>query len=51
MRWNNPILGMVPPDKFIKIAEDSHLIIPLGAWVLRTACAFLKVFMSKDYHI
>ncbi|WP_313637926.1 EAL domain-containing protein [Paenibacillus sp.] len=42
MRWNNPILGMVPPDKFIKIAEDSHLIIPLGAWVLRTACAFLK---------
>lgn len=42
MRWNNPILGMVPPDKFIKIAEDSHLIIPLGAWVLRTACTFLK---------
>ncbi|KTD84079.1 putative bifunctional diguanylate cyclase/phosphodiesterase [Paenibacillus etheri] len=42
MRWNNPKLGKVPPDKFIKIAEDSHLIIPLGAWVLRTACAFLK---------
>lgn len=42
MRWNNPILGMVPPDKFIKIAEDCHLIIPLGAWVLRTACTFLK---------
>ncbi|MNO24525.1 Cyclic di-GMP phosphodiesterase Gmr [compost metagenome] len=42
MRWNSPTLGMVPPDKFIKIAEDSHLIIPLGAWVLRTACTFLK---------
>ncbi|WP_339318347.1 EAL domain-containing protein [Paenibacillus sp. FSL R10-2734] len=42
LRWNSPMLGMVPPDKFIKIAEDSHLIIPLGAWVLRTACTFLK---------
>lgn len=42
LRWNSPVLGMVPPDKFIKIAEDSHLIIPLGAWVLRTACTFLK---------
>lgn len=42
LRWNSPVLGMVSPDKFIKIAEDSHLIIPLGAWVLRTACTFLK---------
>jgi diguanylate cyclase (GGDEF)-like protein len=42
LRWNNPTLGMVSPDRFIKIAEDCHLIIPLGAWVLRTACTFLK---------
>jgi len=42
LRWNSPELGVVSPLKFIKVAEDSHLIIPLGAWVLSTACAFLK---------
>ncbi|MBY9077907.1 EAL domain-containing protein [Paenibacillus sp. HN-1] len=42
LRWKSPVLGYVSPLKFIKIAEDSHLIIPLGAWVLRNACAFLK---------
>lgn len=42
LRWNSPELGVVSPLKFIKVAEDSRLIIPLGAWVLNTACAFLK---------
>lgn len=42
LRWNSPDLGNISPHKFIKVAEDSHLIIPLGTWVLRTACAFLK---------
>ncbi len=42
LRWNNKELGSVPPLRFIKIAEEIHLIMPLGAWVLKRACAFIK---------
>jgi diguanylate cyclase (GGDEF)-like protein/PAS domain S-box-containing protein len=38
LRWNHPQRGMVPPDKFISIAEDSGLIVEIGAWVLRQGC-------------
>jgi len=38
MRWYNPELGQVGPDRFIPIAEDTRLIVELGAWILSTAC-------------
>jgi diguanylate cyclase (GGDEF)-like protein len=42
LRWNHPERGMVAPGEFIRIAEESGLILPIGQWVLEVACARLK---------
>lgn len=42
VRWRHPQRGMIPPAQFISIAEDSGLMIPLGDWILETACSHVS---------
>jgi len=49
IRWAHPIRGMVPPADFIPLAEETGLILPLGAWVIEAACAQLKAWQYRDH--
>ena len=47
LRWQHPRLGQVPPGNFIALAEESGLILPIGLWVLQTACAQLALWATR----
>jgi diguanylate cyclase (GGDEF)-like protein len=48
LRWQNPQLGLVPPNIFIPLAEENGEIIPIGEWVLETACIQNKLWQKMD---
>jgi len=49
IRWRSDEFGFTMPSKFLKVSEDTHLIIPIGEWVLRNACIFIKQLCVEGY--
>ena len=50
VRWNHPERGLIGPDSFIPVAEQTGLIVPLGEWVIEEACGALRAFCDLGAH-
>lgn len=51
LRWQHPEQKLIAPDKFISLAEETGLIIPIGEWVLKTVCEQIKAWLAQGYHV
>lgn len=49
IRWQHPIYGLLPPEKFIPLSEETNFIVPLGEWIMRTACQQMKQWYGLGY--
>lgn len=47
LRWQHPTRGLVPPDKFLPLAQETGLLIPIGCWLLRNACWQLRIWQLE----
>ncbi len=51
LRWQNPTKGLISPSQFIPIAEETGLIIPIGEWLLKTACKQIKYWEKAGFSL
>lgn len=51
MRWQHPELGLIPPNQFIPLSEETGLIVPMGEWIMRCACEQLVEWRAQGYNI
>lgn len=51
VRWQHPVLGLMPPGVFIPVAEESELITEVGRWVLQSVCAYLGALRKRELRL